>query len=85
MGCQLNFTLLFRHLESNEVKAGEKALAGFNSKTAEADRELSIHLSLGIHFHCVFPVCFYRLAMTNCLDWCLCNYCFVSFFFFFFR
>lgn len=68
----VGLTLLFRHLESNEGKAGEKAMAGFNSKTVEADRELSIHPLLGIHFLlcfcCLF--CFYRLVMTNSLDCC---------------
>lgn len=50
MGCLLDLIILFRNLESNEVKAGEKALAGFNSKIAETDEELSLFISLGMRF-----------------------------------
>lgn len=35
-------------------------------------------------FYCLFTVCFYRLVMTNTLDWCLHNYCFDSVLFLFF-
>lgn len=60
MGCRLNLTLLFRHLESNEENQEKEALAGFNSQTAVADGELSIHLSLEyifIVFACLFLYC----------------------------